>query len=318
MKDYIFYEVAKPNTDYEIWALDVSDDKSTLVSKQLFNVQKSTPPDGNWLLIDKNSVNFLELEECQIKPVYKFDPKYKTIDANWLNKDLLLINAFDDYPYSTDLYILNINTQKAELVSSGKFIQAISTNKPEWIQTDGNTIEAAQWQGSTKEILKEFTVSISISPGAIEFLPHTDDFIFIGSQKNNDDIMVWKTTIAQDTPQIVFNPGKDSSLAYHQLSPNGRYLGLVQEGPDGYFLIFLNLKNNSIDFKWPYPFTKSNPEFRWSPDSKFIAMPYEGAGSETPFTSSSGIQIMEIKSGKLKVVLERDVITWLIGWYSGK
>jgi hypothetical protein len=316
-KDYIFYEVKKSNEEYELWAFDTTDKKSVQVPEPLHSVQMSSPPGRDLLLFNNHSINILDLESCEARSIYKVESVYKYFYAVWLGEDVVLISAFEHWPFSPDLYILDLGTKKAEKVASEKFIQAVSSTHSTWIQDDGITLEAVHWQGSTVEIFEEFSVDTEVSPGAIEFLPNSDEFIFVAAREGSTDYKVWKSSLKGSTPQVPFEPEKDSSIAYRQLSPGGKYLGLVEQTLEGSSLRFLNLKTNRIDYEWPYPFTRTNPEFRWSPDSKFIVMPYEGTDDNPPDALFSGIQIMEIRSGKIDVVLREDFM-WLFGWYSAR
>jgi hypothetical protein len=316
-KDYIFYEVIRSRDEYETWALSVSDQKSVMLSKQASLIQLPPPPHGIWLTIDKNNIAVLNLDSCQSEPVYRLDSKYKSFYTAWLNNGLLLINAFEEYPFLPDLFILDIKTGSTKQLASDEFIQATTTNQSTWIQSDSVSLEIVQWPNSPKRILNDFKVAADISPGSIEFIPHSDEFVFVAAKEGETDYKVWKTSINQKEPILLFDPDEHSGFEYYQISPNGRHFGFVLQTQDGYSLNFLNLKTNQIDFRWPYPITRTNPEFRWSSDSKFIVMLYEDTSNETSSDLFEGLQIMEISSGKLEVLLLSE-IDWLIGWYAGK
>jgi hypothetical protein len=214
-KDYIFYEVIRSRDEYETWALSVSDQKSFMLSKQAGLIQFPPPPHGIWLTFDNSNISILNLDSCQPEPVYKMDTKYKSFYTVWLNKELLLINAFEEYPFLPDLFIVDIKTGNAEKLASDKFIQATSATKSTWIQSDGITLEIVQWPESPKRILDDFIVVANISPGAIEFIPHSDDLIFIAAQKSERDYKVWKTTVNQEEPVLLFDPGEYSGFEHY-------------------------------------------------------------------------------------------------------
>jgi hypothetical protein len=311
--DFIFYQVIKPKNNDEIWAFDVSAKKSALLPKELDSINMSTPPDGNWLFFDDNSINALDLDNCDGQTIYKVDSHYTSFDTVWVSKNLLLINAFEEYPFTPDLYAFDLKSKKAKRLGSDEFIQGVSIPSGTWIQSDGVVLETVQEQGTKTRILEDFTVATEISPGAIQFLPNTEDFIFIAARKGSADYALWKSSLKQDKPQIIVEIDQDASISYYQISPDGNYLGFVKETSTGSSLVFLNLKTNKVDFQWHYPIIKSSPGFSWSPDSKFVAMPYEDMNEALYM----GIQIMQITSGELNIVL-RTTVDWVVGWYSAK
>ena len=320
-RDYIFYQVVTPVNDNEIWAFDTTGKRSVLLSEEMSSVQMTTPPGRNWILLGNHSVNILDLDTCEAQPIYRLDPTYKSIDTIWLSRDILLISAFEEWPFSPDLYALDLETNKAEKVASEKWIQAASTSQTTWIQADGITVESVEWLGKTRRILDSYEVDVENSPGAIQFLPNSDEFIFVAARKDSRDFNIWKSNLRQKDPQIIFETNPDSPLRYFQLSPDGNYLGLIVDSvvdlSYGYSMLFLNIRTNQIDFEWPYPPTRTNPELSWSPDSRHVAILFEGDQEPDSFASHMGIQILEIETGKFDTLMETGV-TWLLGWYSGR
>jgi hypothetical protein len=319
-KDYIFYGVIKPDRVVDHWAIDSKGLKPVRLPETLSSVQMSTPPGRDWLLFDDSSIHILDLKSCKSQPVYTVDSEYKYLHAEWLGKDLLLITAFEQWPFSPDLFVLDLKTHKAERVASEKHIQAISPTGTTWIQADGITLEAVRWPGPPVELLKDFEVVEDIGPGAIEFLPHSEEFIFVAAPVGSTEYKVWKSSLDEDTPVSLFELENGTGIDYRKLSPDGTYLGLVLNTLEGYSLLFLNMRTNRIDYEWPYPFTRTNPEFQWSPDSRRVVMPYEGTRADPPEQLFLGIQIIDIRSGEIEIVHLEKVENFmsLYGWYSAR
>ena len=320
-RDYIFYQVVTPANDNEIWAIDTTGKRSILLPEEMGSVQMTNPPGRNWILLGNHSINILDPDTCKAQPIYRLDSTYKSIYTIWLSRDVLLISAFEEWPFSPDLYALDLETNKAEKVAAEKWIQAASASQATWIQADGITVESVKWLGKTRRILENFEVNVENSPGAIQFLPNSDEFIFVAARKNSRDFKIWKSNLRQRDPQIIFETNPDSPLRYYQLSPDGKYLGLivdsVVDSSYGYSMFFLNIRTNQIDFEWPYPPTRTNPELSWSPDSRHVAILFEGDQELDSSASHIGIQILEIETGKFDTLMETGV-TWLLGWYSGR
>ena len=320
-RDYIFYQVVTPANDNEIWAFDMTAKRSVLLPEEMSSVQMTTPPGSNWIFLGNHSINVLDLDTCEAQPVYRLDSTYKSIYTIWLSRNVLLISAFEEWPFSPDLYALDLETNKAEKVASEKWIQAASTSQATCIQADGSTVESVEWQGPIRTILDNFEVNVDNSPGAIQFLPNSEEFIFVAARKDSRDFKIWKSNLRQRAPQIIFETNPDLPLRYYQLSPDGKYLGLIVDSvvdlSYGYSMLFLNIRTNQIDFEWPYPPTRTKPELSWSPDSRHVAILFEGDTEPDSFASHMGIQILEIETGKFDTLMETGV-TWLLGWYSGR
>jgi hypothetical protein len=119
----------------------------------------------------------------------------------------------------------------------------------------------------------------------------------------------------QESPQILFDPGSDG-IDQFAVSPDEQYVALTLNSVrlKGLYVYIFSLDSLQLLYEWVYPYKLGNGYFIWSPDSQSIVTYYSESDIGSSNEVTSGIQIMNIKTGERKLVLKEDVIQ-ILDWH---
>lgn len=325
-KNYIFYisYQGSKGQNHELWAVDPLSGEFFQVAKGINWFLGWSHPGNKWLLSGKHALYVANPDGSNLHMVYE-DPQYTFTYSWWLSDNLILINAYSDLQLPPRIYILDLTTEKIDDVTTEdapKFTAAVSLRNT-WIEAswDSGKMQVNDVSNRPYHLFDEMRIRLSpFDSSDIEFLSNADQIIFIASQNaDSQQGSSWKLFLAStlnDSLSLLFEAEKNSTINKFRISPDGRYLAFTYSTGKDTFINFLNLQTKKIDYKWVYPYwPDSNSPFFWSPDSKFIVLPYVSSGPWTVPTTRSGIQIMNISNGETKLIVDSQNVR-IIDWQS--
>lgn len=323
-KDYIIYTVwNSAEKQNEIWAHNPDDGEAFVMfrSGEIWPGNRSSSG-SLWLFGDSSAIYVANADGTGIRLVYQ-NPKYIRMQADWISETDIMVEAFQDLSEYPDIYRINTETGKAEGIDIKgiKYIQAVCIEKNVWIGWDSalDIVRVVDQGLDTYPILENYhDVSVDIfDHDEIQFLPGSDEFIFIASDIGLDNYSLRKSSLSGSEVSTLLEPAENEYNLEFQISPDGYFVGVVYETLEGNYFYVIDLSTGNLIYHWVFPYTIGSTHFIWSPDATQIALPYfegvTGSGSEIVF----GIQIMDLATGETRVVLKRDVL-WFNEWVSLK
>jgi Tol biopolymer transport system component len=307
-----------------IWALNPKRQTPIKIVEGLWPSAWS-PSGKRWLLKTDNALYVADADGFNIHQVYQ-DPHYLYLSATWLSDTVLIVNAFSDLSSQPDIYQINIETGEIKQIIIDGLAAAISVavSNNVWFGVfdgyDGHRIQVLDQAFNMTPVLNNLKVSISpFGFDSVQFLPTTDDFIFIGADKNNDKYVLWHASLSNPSPQELFISNEDGFISDFKISPDGKSVGLIYMSTSFTYFDVVDISSRQLIHKWLYPYSIGTSTIHWSPDSKYIVFPYQSIDIGQAATSAditSGIQIMNIYTGEIDVLLKEDVN--IVDWHSLK
>jgi len=138
--------------------------------------------------------------------------------------------------------------------------------------------------------------------------------LFIAKGPGDTNYKLWLVS-NQETSQILFDPESDG-IDQFAVSPDEQYVTLTYNTirSKGVYVYIFSLENLQLLYKWVYPYKLGSGELIWSPDSQSIVTYYSESDIGHSNEVTSGIQIMDLKTGERKIILKEDVIQ-IIAWH---
>ena len=193
------------------------------------------------------------------------------------------------------------------LDSSEGGIAVVFSDEKKWIKKiwRNNQAYIVDQNGNAENFFDDFYIdfpskfNMSINPPILR-IKKQDKYLFIAKRNGDDDYKLWLVSNHED-PSMLFDSGI-STTSQFAVSPDERYVATLQEnGSDSYRINILSLDSLKLLHSWTFPFKMTTPKFFWSPDSETLALDY----STDPVGVNNGIQIMDIKTGQMKVILKK-------------
>jgi len=321
-KNYITYvDYNSENNENEIWALNPLDNKPFLVLQGPKIWPHGWSPSGkNWLLSAAGTIYVANATGSALSVVFQ-DLNYTRIDAAWLSEGSILFNAYIDLASPPDMFRLDTLSGDIVPIRSGAnaFIQAISPDNEIWIQGDwdGN-LYIMNESGIITPILQDFFLDLDpFNFRKIQFIPGTDEFVFLGSPRSSDEFGLWTASLSDPGAKKLLIPEGDENIQSFNISTDGQLIGVVLEDSSGFRFQTMNVRSQLPDNDMDYPYSIGTIHFLWSPDSDLIVLPYQSIDPGEQATSAdiiSGIQIMDVSTGQVSVLLKRNVLQ-IVGWH---
>ncbi len=311
-KDYIIYSDQNPQDNQnEIWAIDPNDGSSILVMKGEGIWSAGWSPSGMyWLITGKHELFLADSDGTNIRQIFQ-DPSYVYFATAWLSDNNIFVNAYQDLLNSfPDMFEIDIQTGKITKLNPGEntFAIAVSAFAHSWIGYDGSKLLLIDQQqhismlpGNIKPSFRAFSLD------SLNFLPNSDQFIF------ESDHSLWLFTLSQRSNLVNFSSTKGiGQINYYLASPDGSMVGFTFTETNVLTPTFqvINKDSGKVVAQFSIPYTVSTLYFRWSPDSKFVVLPYQSTNPGSPVYPSdidSGIQIMNTNTGEIKILLKKNV-----------
>ncbi len=321
-KDYIIYSKFETKIGSEIWwAINPSKLNPLLITSNI-TPRSWSPSNKLWLFTGNRSIYVANSDGSNVRVIYNYK-EYEGIDPFWLTDDVVLFNAYKDPLFlPPDIYSLDISSGKVTQLFSGsrnsQFIQATFPTEKKWLLASwpSGPLDIVDENGKAEKFFGGF--SIPTDPFApyppIQRINRLDKYLFQAKGPADTNYKLWLVS-KQETPQILFDPGSDG-IDQFAVSPDEQYLALTYSTIQlkGVFVYIFSLENFQLIYKWAYPYKLGSGELIWSPDSQSIVTYYSESDIGYPDKINSGIQIMDIKTGETKIILNEDV-TQIIGWH---
>lgn len=326
-QDYIFY--SDWGTDgNETWALNPENKEKILITKGRLHPSGWSPSGDDWLFQDSDSLYIADADGSGIQRIYNFPESDNCGElVAWLSNKILLIDIYAcdtrgrllPPPHQYYLDITNGTEGRIDPVQefdeTGTFlIQGIIPEEEKWTQLNWYTgkLEIADLRGNHEPILNEMELHTEALSFSMEFVPKTTDVVFHAWRDDSNgpgEIVdgLWIMSMNTRMPELLINGYPELQIREYHVSPNGKYLAFAYDDGLQYKISFYNLQNREIEKEWNFPYRLSSPRFLWSPDSRFIALPYSSD------TFDEGIQIMDISNGQTRLLIDKNV--WMSGWY---
>jgi hypothetical protein len=280
-----------------------------------------SPSNKFWLFTGNGSLYVANADGSNIHAVYTYE-NYQAVEPFWLTDNIILFNAYKDIvSQPPDIYSLDVDSGAIVQLfpKENKFIQATFPSKKKWLLADWpiGPLVLIDENNKIETFFNNFSIPTNIfSPyPPIQHVNKLDKYLFKARGYEEASYKLWLVS-QQDTPQVFFDPGSDGFDQF-AVSPDEQYVALTYNTLTGVYLYIFSLENAQLLHKWAYPYTLSTGRFIWSPDSLYIVLPYSQLGAGTSTEVHFGIQVMDIKTGETRVILNED-ITEILDWHSVK
>ena len=310
---YSKYNIADDR--YEVWAINPNRPSPLLVTSDPDLYPRSwSPSNEQWLFTHNGSIYIINYVAPDIRTIYN-NREYKSVYPFWLSEEIVLFNAFRDTLMPPDMYSVNINSGVVTQLFPGSsyYIQDTFRSEMVWLRADwrSKSLEAVNQNGKTEKFFDDFLVrGDPFDSDQIQRIDKLDSYVFVAKREGDANFKVWLGS-NHVMPQVLFDPG-DGGVDEFAVSPDEQYVALTYVTSENVYVYVFNLDDFQLAYKWIYPYKLGSGLFTWSPDSQSIALLYSDAGSSTGITS--GIQVMNIKTGETKIILKEDVIE-IIDWH---
>jgi hypothetical protein len=315
-KNYIIYIDPGLEEDNEVWALSPDDHKRFLILSgvNLWPIGRS-PSGKQWLFSGKYSLYVANADGAEIRLVFQ-SAHLPYLRPIWISENEILVNAYpEDLLQEPSIYQINLETGKSGLIKVDgiDFVQSSFPTQRLWIGDDYD--EGRLFivdERTTTPILEDYDVRgdpYNFSP--IQFLPVTGEFIFIATQGERHGF--WKSSLSNPEAHILFEAKEGGSIRDFQVSPSGKYLGFVYQILSELIFTVLDIDSKLVQYQWSFPYTLGSSRFQWSPDERYIVLFYQSAEYGSITEINSGIEVMDITTGKTSVLLKEDVIA-IVDW----
>ena len=312
--DYIIYSKYETNSDSEIWWA-INPDKLTPLLLTANLVPRSWSPSNKYLLLTGNrSIYIANADGSKIHAIYTYKD-YKGIDPFWLTDAVVLFNAYTDpFFLPPDIYSLDINSGRVTQLLSGsknkQFIQATFPSEKKWLLANWSSgpLDIVDENGKTEKFFEDFSIpSDPFAPySPIQRINRLDKYLFQAKGKGDTNYKLWLVS-KHETPKVLFDPGSDG-IDRFAVSPNEQYVALTYNKLTGEYVYIFSLDNLQLLYKWVSPYKIGNGELIWSPDSQSIVTYYSESDIGHSNKITSGIQIVDMKTGETRLILKEDVV----------
>lgn len=311
--NYLMYTVF-PNQD--LWAvnpkkpipfrvLDTSNLKNLWSPSHKFRLYA----ENKWLY--KIPESALTAPTTSVDAFYNYSQFKSIVSMNWLTDDVLLFEDYQGkYPYgASDLYSLNITSGRVtKLIDASSFemMGAIFSDEKKWLKIDTtDVVSILDENGNSDAFFPDFLI---LGPTILYFDPKRpfvdrivklDKYLFVAQERADpkSNFKLWIVS-KHENPYMLFDPNGES-IDQFSVSPDEKYIAITPDSMENNIYIF-STDTLQLLYKWFFPYKIGLAEFLWSPDSDEIAFYYSN-------DSHSGVQIMDIKTGKTKIIVKKDV-----------
>lgn len=143
----------------------------------------------------------------------------------------------------------------------------------------------------------------------------SNQYLFIAKENKDSNYKFWLAARSGST-RMLFDPG-ENGVNFFVVSPDEKYLAITYVTSNSTFIYVISIGNQQLLYKYPCPYELGSCRYIWSPDSHFLVLNYSDINTPDSSGITSGIQILDIISGDLNVVL-RENITRILAWHSYK
>lgn len=313
-KSYIFY--IKYNSEMnqnEIWAINSIDRiRHKIFSGEKLWLWEWSPLNHLWLFTTKSSIYVADADGGNIRVVF-CNQKYTYIIPFWLNEKTILFNAYSDILLPPDVFMLNIENGILEKRNDDFIFQSVFPSIQSWLLINyDEEVKIEEISGKVTKLETNLKISLNpFDPNEIQLITSTGDLLFKASQSDNE-FGFWKLTLNSNSISRIFENNQEINMEEFLLSPNEELIAFTSvEGDETYLRIF-DVASNQIINNLIYPYHFNSTEFIWSPDSKYVVTPYAETTINPP-TVDSGIQVMNVITGSVELVLNENV-TKIVAW----
>ena len=185
-------------------------------------------------------------------------------------------------------------------------IGAVFFDEKKWLKVDTTSVVSlVDENGNSDAFFAKFLIR---GPGILYFDPRRpfvdrivklDKYLFVAQERADpkSNYKLWIVSKHED-PYMLFDPNGEN-IDQFSVSPDEKYIAVTHDGMEKHIYIF-STDTLQLLYKWIFPYKIGDAEFLWSPDSGEIAFYYFN-------DSKYGIQIMDIKTSKTKIIVKKDV-----------
>lgn len=312
-KEYILWrgrEAAEPNS-LILFATEPNSEVTIMVVRGAeLRMSGWSPSQQYYLLANGPSVYLADKTISEVKKIFQ-GPEDVNFGFSWLTDEILLGEFYKDIALPPDRYIFNLKTGElyAMMPEGDYFVQNIFPEEENWVEVDwaSGRVYLMSLDSEPKEILNDYKVTINpYLSGSIFLKPDTNEIIFRGIKSTDRGRYFFlRTSLDTGETQILEVPVEDTNIDDYELSPDGRYLGYIQEAEsmETFYFRFYDFQSETVSQTWEIPNVMSIAQIVWSPDSHSIATYY---GSSYGAIPGLGIQVLDLDTGEIHILISSD------------